>query len=67
MMLLDKKDIRPDGSTQIEPCDPVATGGSLYHVTRHTTATGISHVVCQAVAVLLRRPGCPSWYQPGTG
>ena len=59
MLVLDKKDIRPAGATQIEPCDLLAPDGSLYHVKRHTNAAGISHVVSQAVAsatVLLRRP-----------
>jgi uncharacterized protein (TIGR04141 family) len=59
MLLLDKKDIRPSGETQIEPCDLLGRDASLYHVKRHTNATGISHVVSQAVAsatVLLREP-----------
>ena len=59
MLVLDKKDIRPSGATQIEPCDLLAPDGSLYHVKRHSNAVGISHVVSQAVAsatVLLRRP-----------
>jgi uncharacterized protein (TIGR04141 family) len=59
MLLLDKKDIRPAGTTQIEPCDLLAPDGSLYHVKRHTNAVGISHIVSQAVGsatVLLRRP-----------
>jgi uncharacterized protein (TIGR04141 family) len=57
MIVLDKKDIRPRGTTQIEPCDLLGTDGTLCHVKRHTTASGISHLANQAIAsatVLLR-------------
>jgi uncharacterized protein (TIGR04141 family) len=57
MLVLDKKDIRPRGTTQIEPCDLLGLDGTLCHVKRHTTATGISHLANQAITsatVLLR-------------
>ena len=57
MLLLDTKDIRPPGATQIEPCDLLGLDGALCHVKRHTTASGISHLANQAVSsatVLLR-------------
>jgi uncharacterized protein (TIGR04141 family) len=50
MLLLDTTDIRPRGTTQIEPCDLLGPDGALCHVKRHTSATGISHVANQAVA-----------------
>jgi uncharacterized protein (TIGR04141 family) len=59
MLLLDKKDIRPGGETQIEPCDLLSLDGTLYHVKRHSTAAGISHLTHQALAsatVLLHEP-----------
>ncbi len=58
MLMLDKTDIRPSGMSQIEPCDLLGRDGTLCHVKRHTTATGISHLANQGVAsatVLLRR------------
>ena len=57
MLLLDTSDIRPTGETEIEPCDLLSTDGSLFHVKRHSTATGISHLSNQAVssATLLLR------------
>jgi uncharacterized protein (TIGR04141 family) len=59
MLLLDTTDIRPSGETKIEPCDLLGLDGTLYHVKRHTSATGISHLVNQGIAsatALLRRP-----------
>jgi uncharacterized protein (TIGR04141 family) len=50
MLLLDTSDIRPIGETEIEPCDLLSTDGSLFHVKRHSTATGISHLSNQAVS-----------------
>jgi uncharacterized protein (TIGR04141 family) len=59
MLVLDKTDIRPSGETQIEPCDLLSLDGTLYHVKRHSTAAGISHLTHQALAsatVLLHEP-----------
>jgi uncharacterized protein (TIGR04141 family) len=49
-LLLDKTTIHPPGQTKLEPCDLLGTDGTLYHVKRHTSATGTSHLVIQAVA-----------------
>jgi uncharacterized protein (TIGR04141 family) len=57
--VLDTTDIRPSGATQIEPCDLLGPDGTLYHVKRHSSATGISHLANQGIAsatVLLRKP-----------
>ncbi len=59
MLKLDTTDIRPSGATQIEPCDLLGADGTLCHLKRHTSATGISHLANQAISsatVLLRRP-----------
>ncbi len=59
MLLLDTTDIRPSGTTQIEPCDLLGLDGTLCHVKRQSSATGISHLANQGIAsatVLLRRP-----------
>jgi len=59
MLKLDTTDIRPSGATQIESCDLLGADGTLRHVKRHTSATGISHLANQAISsatVLLRRP-----------